>query len=147
MKKFKYLILSAVVFSLAFVFASCGGSGAWTALTTDNAEDYFDLDYGVDIVEKKEEDSFVAEGQFYVSASEKKTEYNLKNAELTVQVTYDVKTSVSSLTKTKQLTLSVSDLTGNDMEMFSDTYKDSSEYPEISIKSVEISAIKGSVKA
>ncbi len=147
MKKFKHLILSALVLCLAFAFASCGGSVEWTALTTDNAESYFDIDYGVDIVKKTEEDSFVTEGQFYVNAAEKKTEYNLKNAELTVQVTYDVKTSISSLTKTKQITLSVSDLAGNDMEMFFDTYKDSSEYPEISIKSVEISAIKGSVKA
>lgn len=147
MKKFKHLILPALVLCLAFAFASCGGSAEWTALTTDNAESYFDIDYGVDIVKKTEEDSFVTEGQFYVSVAEKKTEYNLKNAELMVQVTYDVKTSISSLTKTKQITLSVSELTGNDMEMFFDTYKDSSEYPEISIKSVEISAIKGSVKA
>lgn len=146
MKKVKELFLSALAVCLVLALAACG-SAEWTSITTDNVENYFDIDYGVDVVEKSEDGNFITEGQFFVSAAVKKSEYDLKDAELTMQVTYDVKTSSSTSTKTKQLIVSVDSITGNSMEMFFESYSDASEYPEITVKAVTVSAVNGSVKA
>lgn len=145
MKNIKRLILAVLVLCLTVSFASCGGE--MITLTADNVESYLDVDYGVDVVEKTEDGKFVTEGQFFVSAAAKKSEYDLKNVELTVQVTYNVKTSSSDSTKTKQIIVSVGDIIGNDMEMFFESYSDASEYPEITIKSVTVSSASGSIKA
>lgn len=146
MKKIRFLVLAVLTVALTFAFASCGSTD-WVTLTTDNAENYFDIDYGVDIVEKTEDDTFITEGQFFVSAAEK-TSYNLDDVQLTVQVIYKVETSSDkSVTKTKQLALDIGDMTGNDMEMFFEKYSDAEEYPEIEIESVKISAVTGRVKS
>ncbi len=147
MKKFKCLLLSVLALSLVLVFASCGSSAERVTLTTDNAESYFDVDYGIDIAQKTEENTFITEGQFFVSAAAKKTEYNLDGVELTFQVTYKVETSSAEpVTKTKQVTLKIGDIVGNDMEVFVEKYSDTEEYPEITIVAVKISAVKGNVK-
>ncbi len=150
MKNIKKII--CIVLSLAFVavLSSCGAKGA--ELTTENVKTYFDIDYGVDVAEKIDDSTgekvYISEGQFYVSAAEKKSEYNLKDVELTFQVTYILYEGTDrEITKTRQIALEIGDVLGNDMEMFFDTCTSTEGYQKVSVKSAEVTAVKGSVKA
>lgn len=140
-----------VVLSLAFAVAlsSCGAKSS--ELTTENVKTYFDIDYGVDVAEKIDDSTgekvYISEGQFFVSVAEKKSEYSLKDVELTFQVTYILYEGTDKeITKTKQIALEISDVLGNDMEMFFDTCTSTEGYQKISVKSAEVTAVKGSVK-
>lgn len=150
MKNLKRIICIALVFAFVAVLSSCGAKGE--ALTTENVEKFFDIDYGVDVSEKTDDSTggkvYISEGQFYVSAAVKEEEYNLKNVELTMQVTYILYEGTDKeVTKTKQVFLTIGDIIGNDMEMFFDTCTSTEGYQKISVKSAEVTAVTGSIYA
>ena len=139
-----------VFFSVLFIFAlsSCGEVGA--TLTPENVENYFDIDYGVDVVKSTDGESsekvYTTEGQFYVSAAKKNSSHKLRDVEITFQVTYILYEGTDNeVTKTKQVAMEISNLTGNNMEMFKDTCTSSDGYAKISVKSVIVSRITGSI--
>ncbi len=148
MKLFRQILCALIAVSFVFALTACGETGA--TLTTENLENYFDIDYGVDVVEKTdekpEEKVYITEGQFYVSAAKKNSSHKLRDVVITFQVTYILYEGTDrEVTKTKQIEVEVNDLLGNNMEMFTDVCTSTEGYEKISIKSVTPSQVKGSI--
>lgn len=148
MKALRRVLSVLMMFSLVFTLAACGEAGA--TLTTENLENYFDIDYGVDVVEKTDDSSeekvYISEGQFYVSVAEKNTSHKLRDVMITFQVTYILYEGThKEITKTKQIDVEVNDLLGNNMEMFTDVCTSTERYEKISIKAVVPTQVQGSI--